>query len=278
MVPYLLRHAGRLFAGASYIFPSFISVGLLYGALALFLGVKHKYIHVPKWMVILTTMLAGSAIMMDAHRSVWSVIPPALLILLVAKEISPRAFIVSCIVTITLLFLLLFTSRTGHAWIEFLGTRAMGFMDPIGDLTAGWRIGIWQSSMEKIREAPLIGEGFGGYWNTLVPSEGLITTSPHSLYIQTLVKIGFLGMFLFLFVAYQLFVIMRNWIRTNRSEADPETAIVVSGLICLIGALAYGISYALEYYGWYFVGLAFAVIRNKALPGTAVAKKIAIYQ
>ena len=65
---------------------------------------------------------------------------------------------------------------------------------------------VWDSSIKSILEKPLFGQGFGGYWNIFVPE--LNTTfnlPPHNLYIHTVVKIGLIGLILYLIIILKIY-------------------------------------------------------------------------
>ena len=59
--------------------------------------------------------------------------------------------------------------------------------------------------MTKFYDSPIIGEGFGGYWG-LSGMPGDLGVQPHNLYVQTLVKLGAVGMVLYLIIIVKIFV------------------------------------------------------------------------
>lgn len=158
----------------------------------------------------------------------------ALLILtvfiLVMRKILPRKhkkiyYLATAASLLTLTFMVLFSSTI----FSFLGR----------DSTASGRTGIWRSVIELIRERPIEGWGWMGYWNptaepfdTLSVIGGITYLQAHNAVLDIWVQVGFVGL---------LFALMLTIIGSVRAwrlavSADPEhvfTAITLLPILLL---------------------------------------------
>ena len=116
--------------------------------------------------------------------------------------------------------------------------------------------------IQKFYAAPIAGQGFGGYWG-VSGKLGDLGISPHSLYVQTLVKLGIVGMLLYLVIILKIFDKLRRTIARYKMEANPEMAILITGMVVLITSHAFYLVYAFEYYSLLFIGLSAASLRNE---------------
>ena len=245
---------------------SSISLGLAYGLTAIFLGKKYGLLKLSSIYLWVISIPIGILILIDSHRSVWLALLVLLLSLLVLKEIRLGRVLSWFIPSVFAgLVIWIVIGLFGLNIIEYITTRGSAFINPEGDPTAMWRLAIWKAQFEKLLEYPLWGEGFGGYWRVYVPKlKGEIDVSPHSLYVQTLVKIGVVGLLAYCAIIFKVFLRLKQWIETHRKGYYPESGIVLTGLVILIVSHAYYIVYAFEYYTWLFVGLSIAVINDKS--------------
>ena len=76
---------------------------------------------------------------------------------------------------------------------------------------ASWRLVQWKEQMTKFYDSPIIGEGFGSYWG-FSGNPGDLGVQPHNLYVQTLVKLGTVGMLLYLIIIVKIFVNFKHTI------------------------------------------------------------------
>jgi O-antigen ligase len=111
--------------------------------------------------------------------------------------------------------------------------------------------------LEIIERSPLLGEGFGGYWALVTPGLGTVTQSPHNLYIQTLVKIGMIGLVIYLVLIVQTYRQFRQTLK--RRSGQPHHAVFLTiGLMTLVASHFYFVAYAFDHYSLFFVGMALA--------------------
>ncbi len=244
--------------------PSSISLGLVYGLLATYLGKKYGLLKLSNIYIWIASIPVGVLVLIDSHRSVWIVIGVVLLSLICLKEIR-LGKVFSWLVPLILagIMVLLIVNSTGLDVVEYVKTRGAALVRPQEDRTGAWRIVQWEAQMSKFYSSPILGQGFGGYWG-FSAREGDIGISPHSLYVQTLVKIGIVGMLLYFIIVFKVLSALGHWIKTQRKSNNPEIAIVLAAFTILIAAHTFYTVYAFEYYTWLFVGLAVAVIRDRS--------------
>ena len=240
--------------------PSSISLGLAYGLTAIFLGKKYRLLKLSSIYLWIISIPVGILILIDSHRSAWLALLVLLLSLFFLKEIRLGKVLSWSIPSVLAgLVIWIVIGLSGLNVIEYITTRGSALINPSEDPSGAWRVAQWETQISKFYSSPVLGEGFGGYWGL----EGDIGVSPHNLYVQTLVKIGIVGLFLYLMVVFKVFSAMRNWIKAQRTGSNPEIAIVLTALVVLIAAHAFYMVYSFEYYTWLFVGLGIAVIKDK---------------
>lgn len=244
--------------------PSSISLGLVYGLLATYLGKKYGLLKLSNIYIWIASITVGVLVLIDSHRSVWVAIFVVLLSLICLREIR-LGKVFSWLVPLTLagIMVLLIVNSTGLDVSEYVKTRGAALISPQEDRTGAWRIAQWEVQMSKFYSSPILGQGFGGYWG-FSAREGDIGISPHSLYVQTLVKIGIIGALLYFIIVFKVFSALGHWIKTQRNNDNPEIAIVLAAITILIASHVFYTVYAFEYYTWLFVGLAVAVIRDRS--------------
>ncbi len=263
-VPLIGSLKGWSFGVDSRFFHASVSLGIVAGFLSLVLARRYKLVRFPGAFYWPISVLAILMVLVDGHRSVWLFTAVCFLTLLVWREVPWRPVLGFVIALIALSgVLIVFSSSSLVAdFFDYVVQRNQAFLDPQLDPTARWRIGIWYTLLETIIQSPMLGEGFGGYWFIIVPGIGEITSSPHSLYIQTLVKIGAIGLVLYMAIVVKVFSILKRALR--RVEAmKGDSVLVFIGLMVLLSAHAYYFVYAFEYYSCFFVGLGMAAVSGR---------------
>jgi O-antigen ligase len=250
----------------SRFFPSSISLGLLYGIIGLSLGQRHNLVRINGTLHWLLMISVGLLILFDTHRSVWLSGAVIAVTLFALKEISPRKImrwslvIFMSVVIAYAVASKLIPSSTGNTPIDFIFERSSDIVkfDEGYENTAAWRVAKWKIEIQKFYEKPIAGIGFGGYWGSFGEA-----VSPHSLYVQTLVKLGIVGMLLYLLIILKVFDRLRRAIARYKRNGAPEMAILITGLVVLIASHAFYAVYAFEYYSLLFIGLSVASLRDK---------------
>ncbi len=256
----------------SRFFPSTISLGLLYGLIALGLSKKYKVLKIRSvlyWLIIVSVSLM---IIIDSHRSVWITALATGVTLFWIKEIKLRK-IMNNVFSATFIVIIIFF--LAHQLIltslkinltDFTITRTNDLikMDGTHNNTASWRINQWKAQIPKYYASPITGQGFGGYWG-FSGIQGDLGVSPHNLYIQTLVKLGTVGMLLYLIIVVKIFFKFKRTITKYKIRDDSEMLILTLGMVVLIGAHVFYIAYSFEYYSLLFIGLGLSSLQEKKI-------------
>jgi len=254
----------------SRFYSSSISLGLLYGLLALSLGKKYKIIKIKEifyWLIIFTAILM---IIIDSHRSVWITAVATGATLIWIKEIRFRkimnnALSTTFIIIITIFLahqLIMLSLKTNLSEFTIKRTKDLIKIDEKYNNTAAWRVAQWKAQIPKFCASPIIGEGFGGYWG-VSGVQGDLGVSPHNLYIQTLVKLGTVGMLLYLIIVVKIFFKFKQTIIKYKIKDESEMPILTLGLVVLIAAHVFYVAYSFEYYSLLFIGLGVASLKDK---------------
>ncbi len=240
-----------------------ISLGLIYGLTALFLARKCRVFSFSYIFLWLTAIPVFFMVLIDGHRSVWMASTVIFLSLILLKEIRLSKMWAWGTAGLLALFIVWhLVGTTGLNVSEYIWRRGIAFLDPQADPTAGWRLELWRAQIDKFIDSPILGEGFGGYWRVYSAKlGGVVDVSPHNLYVQTLIKLGIVGMFLYGIIVIKVFIKLKSWV-LDESKNNPESAIVITALVILIAAHAFYYVYAFEYYTWLFVGLGMATIKD----------------
>jgi len=254
----------------SRFFSSSISLGLLYGLLALGLSKKYKVLKISSLLYGFIFFFFILIIIIDSHRSVWITVIATVATLSWIKEIKLRKvmnniFLVTFFIIIILFLahqLLMFSLKTNLSDFTISRTKDLIKLDEKYNNTAAWRIDQWKAQIPKYCASPIIGQGFGGYWG-FSGLQGDLGVFPHNLYIQTLVKLGSVGMALYLIIVIKLFFKLKRTIRKYKFMDDSEMPILMLGMVVLIASHVFYIAYSFEYYSLLFIGLGLSSLQDK---------------
>lgn len=238
-------------------YPSAVHMGILYGAVGLWLLSPRER----AWRSVLVVVmsLAVMLIVADSHRSVWLAAGVSLLVLAVAGRVRLDRFWKwgFIAVLVALVAGAVFTAL-GEDPIEYIAARSVAFTDPAADATAAWRLALWEAAIEEGREHLVLGEGFGSYYD-FETRYGNITVSPHSLYVQTFLKLGLTGLVTYVALAAALIASLGSSRRRMTRHQDRQfEPVLVMGLVAACASLAYGLVYAFDPYSMLFIGLGLA--------------------
>ncbi len=254
----------------SRFFSSSISLGLLYGLLALGLAKKYRIIKINQILYWFVVVAAGLMIIIDSHRSVWLATFATGGTLFCIKEIyynkrmnHTLLTIFSIVIILTLTNQILILKAKTNI-VDYITGRASDLvkLDESYNNTASWRVAQWKGQMSNFYASPIIGEGFGSYWG-LSGVRGDLGVSPHNLYIQTLVKLGIIGMLLYVIIIFKMFIRFKRIITKYNFKNDSEMPILILGMVVLIAAHVFYIAYSFEYYSLLFIGLGVACLQDK---------------
>ena len=273
-IPFVGETKGWSIGVNSRFFPADISLGILQGLFFCFLSNKYGYTKFPPLFQGAATLVAILIILLDTHRSVWfsGIIMVIAFIGFDKKSMLPSfnkilGYGFLCL-TVGLIASAIITSMLDKDLLEFITERSrdMFIFDDNFDSTLVWRMQRWNMEMEKIIEFPIAGLGFGGYWGkeTILGTDGV---SPHNLYVQLLVKLGFAGLLLYLAVVARIFQRIYQAIALIKNNNYPEFILLIIGMIALIGSHTYYLAYSFDSYSFFFIGLGMAAVRAIP-PGT----------
>jgi O-antigen ligase len=186
------------------------------------------------------------------------------------KEVQLRKFLKNSLFYAVAIVCVLFiasgviTSVMETGLIDFIAERGGDIfkIDESYNTSTAWRVAKWKVQLQRFYTSPFAGLGFGGYWGVsgLAGDAGI---SPHNLYIQILVKLGIIGLALYMMIIVSIFRNIRNGIGILNERKDPEIAMLITGVIVLLAGHAFYIVYSLEDYSLIFIGLSIAVLRDK---------------
>ncbi|MGA3286512.1 MAG: O-antigen ligase family protein [Bacteroidota bacterium] len=260
-VPIIGMYKGWSFGSEDRFLNSATYLGIAYGYTLLLLSCKYKIMQVSKRSLILLALLLIFMTLIDGHRSAWLAILVIIVSLIYLKEISRKYLTVIIIIGfIGLIITALVVKNYGMDLRAYLATRSIAFFNPEMDDTSAWRILQWQAQIEKIINSPLLGEGFGGFFRVYIPGLGESSVSPHSYYVQSLVKLGIVGLLLYLLIVKKILSKILLWLK--HQKGNPEYPLVLIGIPVLIAAHFYYFVYSLEFMTMFFVGLSLAVVQH----------------
>lgn len=199
-------------------------------------------------------------IMVDSHRSVWLAAGVSVIVLIASGRIRLERFWKWGIVAVLVIVLTgTALAAMGKDPVGYVASRGAAFRDPSADVTSSWRLAVWRSALEQGRQHPVLGEGFGAYFDFRLANGGRVTVEPHSLYVQLFLKLGLFGLVAYLGAAAALLAALAGaWTRTRRSGDANLEPIILMGLLAGCASLAFGLVYNLEVFAMLFVGLGLA--------------------
>jgi len=261
-IPFIGFLKGWVFgANENRLFSADISLGIMYSIVTLFLAVRLNYIQWNKILLWYIAIPVFVVLLVDGHRSVWLALGVIVIMLIALSEFKVTKYVW---LMIPLFFSVFFiASQLGISIVDFIAERIVAFINPEDDPTASWRLAIWAVQLEKFLSFPMIGEGFGGYWKMYVPElRQELDVSPHSLYVQTLVKTGIIGLTIYFVLLWKTIQKMFAWRILQHKLHHPEYALVLMSILVIIGGHSYFIAYAFDYYTLLYAGVGLSVIMN----------------
>ena len=242
-----------------------VTLGLIYAIIALIFSKKYNLIKFPYIIIFIITVPTFILLIADSHRSVWFVIAVAFFSLYLLGEIKiKRLWLWGIWIFILTIIVYIVFEQTNLSLIGYVKERLIAFVSPREDSTSFWRLAVWDTSIKNFLKTPLLGQGFGGYWYMFVPElNGLINLPPHNLYIHTIVKLGLIGLSLYLIIIFKLYKKMKNFLVLIREKNDSDFPIIIFSIMTLIAAHFYYLVYSLDYFSMLYIGLGAASILNR---------------
>ena len=211
----------------------------LYLALAAFLMLIHRIYRIVLigpildrvllWLFFVVAITAG-------HRTVWLAIGSGLLLALclygTRQSVLTKVFLAIITMVAGLGVGIALFPETGAR----LGVAFGGILNPLADATASWRIEGWQRHFDRLRQGGnlLFGEGLGNYYGGY-GGDGLV--SPHSAYVEMILKFGLFGIALYSLLVFKF---VRNSLAVRKTlGTGPMRAWLEAGILTFGAAHAY---------------------------------------
>jgi len=263
-IPVVGMMKGWTFGAEDRFLNSQIYLGMVYSLTLIWLSNKYKYLKFSNNIIIVSLIPFVFFFIIDSHRSAWLAAAVMLGMLFYINELKV-AKIIKAIPIILVLGAIVIPSinDTGLHFTKYIEQRGSAFVDPSADPTSEWRLIMWTAQLEKFVKSPILGDGFGAYWTVVFSDGTIVNISPHSYYVQTLVKVGIIGMILYIIIVFKLFSKLKIFLKKSKKKLNPEMPLIILGFCVLITMHIYYIIYSLEYYSLLYLGLAAAVMLDK---------------
>ena len=142
--------------------------------------------------------------------------------------------------------------------------------DVNADVTAMWRLTLWRQALASAKEHPLIGHGLGGYWQNVDPNGTPANQTPHNGYLAVLVKLGGIGLALFLAGLIFWGAELIRFLRHEHAPGDRllAKAVLVTAIMMATFAGLYDFTIAF----WILIGAGCVLIRS-GTPAAAISAR-----
>ncbi len=211
------------------------------GLVALYpLVAKMRRVSVDRAFVYLSPLLL-MAVLISRNRTATFSLAFALAVFLLtfgswrAKAKALMYVILSAVVVITLLNWLRPDFLSADA--ELLKAGLNPEEDPTG--TWEWRLVIAASAFEQFLQHPIAGEGYGGHWGLLY-GDTVVTDPPHNQYLSFLVKMGAVGLALFVALLVRTAV---EYYRHHKRIPQRTLPIFDLVFVAVVACIPYGFAY-----------------------------------
>jgi putative inorganic carbon (HCO3(-)) transporter len=208
-----------------------------------------------RWVYGVAALLMALAILLTYSRGAWIVgVPAALLFLLAMRGRRTFAFGLGLLVLLAVVLLLV------------VGTGRLTSLMDTTEGTTFFRLQLWQSSWEMVRDQPLLGVGLDNFlyaYRTqyVLPTawEEFNLSHPHNVVLDFWLRLGLAGLFVFCWLLVAFF--WRGW-RLNRGLPESGERLLVLGLMAGMVNL---VTHGLVDNAFFLVDLAYAFMLMIAL-------------
>ncbi|USN53901.1 MAG: O-antigen ligase family protein [Candidatus Nomurabacteria bacterium] len=195
-----------------------------------------------RYIGVLSLFLLGAALFIGFSRSFWFGLAVGILFLfaILPKQFKLRLFLTSLTVLVVMLGAL---AIVPGAWDASVG-RLQSLFQPNTELAASNRLQLLPNVVEKIKEAPLIGSGFGTlvrYRSLVAGTDEVETVAVYVYewgYLDLLVKLGGIGLLIYLIFLGSVFRKGFQWKVQNQYELIIKLG-TLSALLSLLAAHAF---------------------------------------
>ncbi|HEY9615350.1 MAG TPA: IctB family putative bicarbonate transporter [Microcoleaceae cyanobacterium] len=129
--------------------------------------------------------------------------------------------------------------------VDPLRDRVLSMFAGRGDSSNNYRINVWGSVIEMIKDRPVIGIGPGNsVFNKIYPlyqRPKFSALSAYSIYLEVLVETGIIGFTCFLWLLLVTFNTGWTQLQRLRSQADPQGFWLMAAIASLLGMMGHGL-------------------------------------
>ncbi len=129
--------------------------------------------------------------------------------------------------------------------VDSLRVRVMSIFMGRGDSSNNFRINVWMAVLDMIRDRPLIGIGPGNEaFNQIYPlymRPKYTALSAYSVFLETAVEIGLIGLSIFLGLIFTVFSCGLEQLKVMRSEQNLQGFWLIGAIAAIAGMLAHGL-------------------------------------
>ena len=268
-IPIIGQIKGWSIGPESRFFHASISLGLIYGLIALSLSKEYNLIRINTVLCWFLFISLGFLTIIDSHRSVWLASVAAGVTLFWTKKMNYKTMLNhALIITVSGLIVFFLAQQVimislKTNLVDFVTERASEIfkIDESYKNNVSWRMVQWKTQMFKFYASPIVGEGFGGYWGGS-GLRGDLGVQPHNLYVQTLVKLGIVGMLFYTIIIVKLFLEFISSLKKYKVKGDTDMPVLILGIVTLITSHVFYVAYSFEYYSLLFFGLGVSSLKN----------------
>jgi len=195
----------------------------------------------------------------SGQRSVWLAVGFGLLTLALLYHGRPEILVKLSIVLVVSMVISGFAIASFPKAQEQLATFFAGILDPSSDGNATWRMESWRQQLGRLQNTELFfGTGIGNYYSWRWHGYE-ITVAPHNAYVQTILKFGLFGLFIYLLLALQFF--HNTMAARKKLGPGPMRAWVEIGIINFAAAQGFMLGYGFEAITFIYFALALSTAR-----------------
>jgi len=183
------------------------------------------------WIIIFVLLLVSTLV--GFSRSFWLGLIAGFIYLLFGLSVK-RIVKIICNVTILLIFTTMVVYFVSNPFTQIIKERITSFINPTSELAATNRMSMLSPILQKIKESPIIGSGFGTLitFKALIPGTDIVEYIKVYIYewayLDIIVKIGILGLFSYLFF---IAIVIKNAYHSLKNNEDIETKIFIRGML-----------------------------------------------
>jgi len=268
----------NLLFGTPTMLSSIMSERYLWGSQSIFLAFSvifslclllFKVVHHFRWFLITVIIAQSIGILLALFRSTWLGLIVALVFmgLMVTKSSKAKLILfLGVILVMSLLVLSVGKIFTDVSLANPVIKNIQSIPNYKANPTAQWRLTAWKNGFDMVRRHLFWGNGFGESFSFYSPvSKKWIESSPHNMYLWITIKMGFVGLIVFIWMNILFF---RTGIKVFKNMNNRLIKAYLLGLMsiymCLLVAAFFKPIFGMRYLGifiWIIPGLTMALIK-----------------